>query len=440
MAFPMKGLRGVPNYDEAQIVKIAEMANTIKNMYEVAGYINYSPPPFEARDNILKKGGINSQVYSVTRVVKDEDDMETRYCLPFDRTVPLATFIARHERQLCYPIKRYDISPSFRGERAQYGRLSVFTQADLDIIGDGYIGIQSDIEVFSIIFQTLQKLEVGKFQMHLNDIRVIKAILAYFDIPADKETQVLRLIDKLAKVDEETITKEIKSLALFESEDDCLAFVDVFAFKGSIDGFALKFKALSNNIKIELDGLQEVFDGMFQAGIDKANLIFSPMIARGLDYYDQAVFESFLTECPELGSIASGGHYSDLASHFTQNSHPGVGGSIGLDRLFQHMISSKRVDPNKRSNSQVMVGFRESTLTKEAFSIAQELRGLDICTDLYSSLPSIKKQLTYANKKGIPVVVLVMDHQVYLVKNLLNGKQKEIQNIDEITQTIIELS
>jgi histidyl-tRNA synthetase len=440
MAYPMKGLRGVANYSEAQIVKIAKMAKTIEKEFSVAGYINYSPPPFEDRDVILKKGGINSQVYSVTRVVNEGDDTETRFCLPFDRTVPFSAFIARHEREICYPIKRYDISPSFRGENPQKGRLSVFTQADLDVIGDNYIGIQSDIEVFTIIFKTLQKLKVGKFQMHLNDMRIIRAILAYFGIPDEKEVQVLRLIDKLAKVDQETIVTEIESLALFESEKDCIAFVNIFAFKGSIDGFTLKFKILSNYIKSELDGLQEIFEGMTQLGIDESSLIFSPMIARGLNYYSGAVFETFLDELPSLGSVASGGRYDDLASHFTKSKHPGVGGSIGLTRIFDFVISSNRVDQNKRSDSKVLVGFRELKLTSQASSIAQGLRELEISTDLYSGLASIKKQLTYSNKKGIPTVVLVMDPQVFLVKNLLTGKQKEIVNINEISKTINELS
>ena len=425
-----KKISGLPSYNESEITKLSLKKSRLRKIFSTAGYIEYSPVPLESRDVILAKGGISNQVFSVSRVQREDvNDSTTDLCLPFDRTVPGALFVARNEREIIYPFKRYDISYSFRGERPQLGRQLGFLQGDIDIIGDGELGIHNDIDCFSTIYHALVELEFGSFKMHLNNIAFLKGVLIYYSLDDQQHSSILRVVDKLAKEPTDSIKKQLIELSV--NPDIAAELIRIFSYRGTIASFKTNFPSVAEFLNEQLTCLKAIIEGMKHFGVPDENLVFNPSIARGLDYYSGAVFETFIDEAPEFGSISSGGRYDNLANHFTKNSHPGVGGSIGLSRLFDYVIKRKLVG-NQRSLSQLVVGCNSKELYPLTYQATNLARQQNVRTDMYSGQPVFRKLLSYADRKEIPVALLIQSSEKFVLKNIRSGKQIEFANLLEL--------
>ena len=420
---------GFTNYEEEEHYAFWKWRNCIETIFQKHGFAPFIPRPFEFAQHLIQKGGINKQIYGVARL---HDNSLTDLGIPFDHTVPLALFVAPRIQKIVFPFKRYDTTYSFRGESPQMGRFRGFFQADVDIV-DKKLDILADFECIYTIVDALKALEVGDFVVTLNHIAISKHIIASTGIPKESEEEVLRWIDKLDKHPIEEISKELSNLLPTIAIDSIENLIKKFTFRNTPYTFTLSNE---NDPQIEkaVKEIQDLYQLLINVGIDANKILFSPGMVRGLDYYTGIVFETHLIGKEKYGSIASGGRYSNLINNFSDNDTniEGVGGSIGLTRLFDILCKNNEIPLNRKTPADVVVGFRTSGYQRVAIEIASILRQDGEKVDLYTTPGSkIGKQLEYANKKGIPSIILIMDNNAFVVRDLRTGKQEELKTMRE---------
>lgn len=430
-----RAISGFADYDEFENVALSQWIRTIEGVYRRYGFSRLFPRPLELREVLLSRGGIQKQVFGVSRV---QGDRATHLALPFDRTVPLANWVALKAQNIVFPYKRYDISYSFRGERAQAGRFQGFFQADVDIIGQGTLGPAADSECLATVYEALSALEVGDIWMTVSHMGIANSILTCLGVSENSRSDVLRLIDKLEKVGPDAVAEELANTPSL-GEEKISRLLRVFMHRGETQVLPSVLGANTAGLQQSLDDVSAVVEGAVASGIPREVLVFRPDIVRGLDYYSGTVFETFIKGMESVGSVASGGRYDDLASTFSDASFPGVGGSIGVTRLLDAMLRSGTMDLSARTEANCFVGFREETLRPLSQHIAKSLRMGGLAVDLFSGDGPIRKQLSYANRKGFEVAVLVMDEGAYVVKNLHKGSQTEVPSVPDVQAEVSRL-
>jgi histidyl-tRNA synthetase len=427
-------ISGFADYTEAQNAALSRWIRSVEETFRLYGFTRLIPRPLELRSVLTSRGGIEKQIFGVSRLPEDKP---TELALPFDRTVPLAHWVALNAGDMTFPYKRYDVSYSFRGERAQAGRFQGFFQADVDIIGMNQLDLNADAECIAVLYEALKSLALGEVTIALNHIRLAKALLAGMGVPEAALAEALRALDKLEKQGPETTSKELSTLAGLDAAK-AAAIVELFGYQDALGGFTNSVPG--EEFERGMGELRTVWDGLRSLGVPDAALSFRPGVVRGLDYYTGIVFECVLTGREEFGSIAGGGRFDDLASTFTKLKLPGVGGSIGLSRLFDAACKSGLIKLEARSEAQVFVGFRTPEQKPLAQAVARALRERGVRTDLYAGKASgVGKQLAYAGKKGLPVAVMAMDEASIVVRDLLKSEQKDVPALDDAVAATLGL-
>ncbi len=430
---------------------------TLSNVYQLNGFNPLEVPVFVRKEFLHAKGGINNEIYAVSRLQGEDGDDKTNFGIAFDRTVPFALWVRDHQRELTFPYKRYDISLSYRGENPSPGRFRGFYQCDIDVVGPN-LGINNDVQCISALVEGLSSLldsglhneDKRGFKMYLNEIKVPKALFNQAGVPDDKMPQALAIVDKLEKVGTEEVAKLLEALLQEEvSSEAIVQLVQVLAYKGSVDEFPIP-EDFPDEAKVALDDLKKIINNLGANGIPGDVLQFCPGMVRGLNYYTGVVFETFLDALPSAGSVMSGGRYDNLVDTFTANAKgkmrktgiEGVGGSIGLTRLFDVLSRAKLITPQQKSACKVMV-LAKDNLPVIPWQIAKALRNESIPCDVYTgNSANIKKQLTYANKSGVPLTVMVMDKETYCVKNLTleeGDSNKQSEDLSTIEDTVTKV-
>ncbi|MEI8192192.1 MAG: HisS family protein, partial [candidate division NC10 bacterium] len=413
-------ISGFADYSEAQNAALSRWIDSLEETFRLYGFTRLTPRPLELREVLLSRGGIQKQIFGISRL---PDDASTELALPFDRTVPLAHWVGLNAKEIVFPYKRWDISHSFRGERAQAGRFQGFFQADVDIIGQGKLDLNADAECIAVLYEAVAKLALGEAVVSLNHIRLAKALLSGTGASNERLGPALRVLDKLEKQGYSATAEELQRTAGLNAGQAASA-VDLFTYKGRLSDFS-PGSAGGEAFEQGLGELRAVWDGLLSLGVPESALTFRPGVVRGLDYYTGVVFETTLKGGEDFGSVAGGGRYDDLASTFTDMSLPGVGGSIGLTRLFDAACKGGLVDLASRTEAQVFVGFRTPELKALAQTAAKELRSRGIRVDLYSGpAANVGKQLAYAGKKGLRTAVMAMDAKSIVVRDLAKSEQK----------------
>ncbi len=415
-----------------QQVRFQAMLDTIRAKYERYGFQPIETPVFEEVNILLTKSGgeTEKQVYFVQSTGSRQQGHEPDLALRFDLTVPLARYVAEHEHELAFPFRRYQIQRVYRGERAQKGRFREFYQCDIDIIGKDTLSPEHDAEVPVVIADIFRELKIGAFAINVSNRKILKGYLDSLGLTsAEVKTLVLREIDKADKIGWPEVEKAV--LALGVPENAAKPLLELLA---SAAGNTEKVKALSAlcaNADEAKEGLKEI-DLLLRMTADMGAgdvIRFNPAITRGLDYYTGTVYETFLTEHPGFGSICSGGRYDNLASHYTKSRLPGVGISIGATRLFDQMRHAGLVNDGP-SNVQVLVTQLDESLGSDYRQIATTLRGAGINTELYLDADKLGKQIKYADRSGIPFVLVMGSEEkakgVVALKHLQSTEQKEL--------------
>lgn len=403
-----------------------QIRNTIENTYKEYGFLPIDTPIIELSEVLLAKAGgeTEKQIY---RFKKGDTDLSLR----FDLTVPLAKYVAKNYGNLSFPFRRYQIGKVYRGERAQKGRYREFYQCDIDIIGDGELGLINDAEIPSIIYTIFKNLGFEDFTIRINNRRILNGLFSSIGQKANSE-EILRIIDKIEKIGKEAVIEEFKNLNLEEEQINII--IDFIEIEGNNDEKLEKLEKLNINDEIYLQGVQElktVIKNVRLFGVPEDNFKVDLTIARGLDYYTGTVYETFLNKYREIGSVCSGGRYENLAEYYTNKSLPGVGVSIGLTRLFYKLNELNIINANKKSISDVLIIPIVENL-EEPIKLATKLRNAKINTEIYLNDKKLKGKFKYADKLEIPYVIIIGEDEIknnkVTIKNMKTGEEKKVEN------------
>lgn len=396
----------------------------IRKTFESYGYGSIETPAVEELDVLLAKGETDKEIYTLTRLQADEDDSkDARLGLHFDQTVPLARYTAQHFNDLVFPFKRYQMQKVWRGERPQLGRSREFVQCDIDVINVDHLPLSFDVEMPAVIYEALDGLDIGRFQISISNRKILLGLLEHLGI--EDTISVTRNVDKLEKLGKDSVS-EILSSEVGLDDKNIQTILDL-ATTDQLSNVDAK------NSQME-EGLEELTFVMDQLSYLPDHAVKSDLsIVRGLDYYTGTVYETKLLDMPEFqSSICSGGRYDDLASSYINKKLPGVGISIGFTRLFEVMHHAGKIAGHQKSPADVLVVLPSEEARTLSSETARSLRQRGLKVEQYHAPQKLKKQLSYAEKKGIPYIWFPPfdDGQPHEVKNMKTGEQTTANPID----------
>ena len=410
-----------------------QMKQKIEKAYQKFGFLPLDTPILELSEVLLAKAGgeTEKQIY---RFEKGDTDISMR----FDLTVPLAKYVAKNYGNLSFPFRRYQIGKVYRGERTQKGRFREFYQCDIDIIGDGELSVINDAELPSVIYNVFKELGFDDFTIKINNRKLFNGLFESLN-QKENAVEILRIIDKIEKIGKEAVIEELERIEVpTESINKIIDFIEI---EGTTDEKLQKLQDLNIENDIFKTGLEEltlVVKYIRLFGIPDSNFKVDLTIARGLDYYTGTVYETFLNEYREIGSVCSGGRYENLAENYTDKKLPGVGVSIGLTRLFYKLNELNLIKANKKSIAEILIIPMLEDLSVP-IKIANDLRSQGINTEIFLNDKKLKAKMKYADKLEIPYVIVVGEDEansgIVKIKNMLTGNEKKCK-IEEIVQTI----
>ncbi len=409
-----------------QQMLMESIMGTLRETYALYGFTPLDTPLIEASEVLLAKGGgeTEKQIY---RFTKGESDLSLR----FDLTVPLAKYVALHYGELAFPFRRYQIGKVYRGERAQRGRFREFYQADIDIIGDGKLDIANEAEIPAIIYQTFSRLGLRQFQIRVNNRKILNGFYEILGL-TEQAGEIMRTVDKLAKIGPDKVNALLTGeLGLSgEQAGEILRFIGITGANGEVLEALEGYRGRCDLFDAGLDELGTVVKYLAAFGVPEENFAVDLTIARGLDYYTGTVYETFMTNHPEIGSICSGGRYDNLAEYYTDKLLPGVGISIGLTRLFYVLNEQGMLNTEIAAAPADVLLLPMTDDLSPAIALATQLRGAGIRVQLYTEQKKFKAKMSYADKTGVPYVVFVGEDEiregVVACKDMATGEQTKL--------------
>lgn len=413
-----------------------EIKEKIEKTYKKFGFLPLDTPVLELSEVLLAKAGgeTEKQIYKFEKG-------DTSLSMRFDLTVPLAKYVAKNYGNLNFPFRRYQIGKVYRGERTQKGRFREFYQCDIDIIGDEELNVINDAELPSVIYNVFKELGFEDFTICINNRKILNGL---FESIKQKENsvQILRIIDKIEKIGKEAVIEELKKIEVKKDAiDKIISFIEI---EGTTDEKLQKLQNLNienETFKLGYEELRQVIKNVKLFGVPEKNFKVDLTIARGLDYYTGTVYETFLNQYREIGSICSGGRYENLSEFYTDRKLPGVGISIGLTRLFYKLNELNLIKTEKKSISNVLIVPMIEDLSVP-IKIANDLRTQGINTEIFLNDKKLKAKMKYADKLEIPYVIVIgedeIDSESVKIKDMVTGKEEkcQIENIANFINSI----
>ena len=406
--------------------QMERMMDILRRTYSLYGFTPLDTPVIEAAEVLLAKGGgeTEKQIY---RFNKGDADLALR----FDLTVPLAKYVALHGNDLAFPFRRYQIGKVYRGERAQRGRFREFYQADIDIIGDGKLDITNEAEIPSIIYQTFTALGLTRFQIRVNNRKILNGFYAMLGL-TDRSGDIMRTVDKLDKIGPHKVRACLMDDVGLTADqaEEIMRFISITGSNDQVLSALEGYRSRHELFDQGLDELTTVTRYLAAFGVPEVNFAVDLTIARGLNYYTGTVYETTLLDYPEIGSVCSGGRYDNLAEYYTDRQLPGVGISIGLTRLFYVLGEQGLLNPSlPTAPADVLILPMTQDLTP-AIQLATRLRGAGVRTQLYTEQKKFKAKMNYADKLGVPYVVFLGDDEIaaglVACKDMTSGEQTKL--------------
>jgi histidyl-tRNA synthetase len=393
-------LKGFRDYLPEVMIPRERLIEQARQVYRSYGFVPIDTPALEYTEILMGKAGdeTNKLIYHFL------DHGGRDVALRFDLTVPFARFAAQYIGKLGTPFKRYHMGPVWRGENTAHGRYREFWQCDFDTIGT--TSNANDIEIALVIHDLLRALGLERFRIHVNNRLVLNGLLEEFGL-AGQTANLLKALDKLPKVGRAAVAAEMSQTAGVSTAqaDRVLALAEI---QGSNTDILNRLESdFGNNAKASegIGRLRQLLEVCQTAGIPEDCLRLDVSIARGLDYYTGTIYETFLTDLPGIGSICSGGRYDNLAGLYTKQSLPGVGASLGLDRLVAAMEELNLLQKASATAPVLVVQFSADRLG-EYEKMARALRAAGIGVEVYPDAKKIGQQLQYAEKRGIAVALI----------------------------------
>ncbi|MCC9604381.1 histidine--tRNA ligase [Blastopirellula sp. JC732] len=412
-------LKGFRDYLPEAMMPREGLIDAAKRVYRSYGFAPIDTPALEYAEVLTGKGSDETD----RQMYRFEDHGGRDVGLRFDLTVPLARFAAQHVGVLGTPFKRYHIASVWRGENTQRGRYREFMQCDFDTIGTK--SLVSDIETALVIHDLMRAIGFEGFQIRVNNRKVLSGVLEKLSL-ADRSTEVLRALDKLAKIGREKVAEEMMAAAgaTAEQADQVLKLAEVAGSNTEILKQLEPLVAGSEKGEEGLAQLRDLLEATGAAGVTDARLAIDVSIARGLDYYTGTIFETFLDQLPGIGSVCSGGRYDNLASLYTKEQLPGVGASLGLDRLLAAMEELELIE-KVSTPAPVFIPYFDEKSLGAYLKLAAQLRAAGIGVEVYPEAKKLGQQLKYADRRGFKIAIIAGDRELSegkcQVKNLLGG-------------------
>ncbi len=434
--------KGTRDFTAEEVVKRRYIINTLQKNFELFGYQPLETPSFENLSTLTGKYGeegdrlifkiLNSGDFAAK--TKEEDWLSknsqklisqiSEKALRYDLTVPFARFVAMNQGQLNFPFKRYQIQPVWRADRPQKGRFREFYQCDADVVGS--TSLWQEVELVQLYLKSFSDLKVP-VKIHLNNRKILSGLAEFADI-SEQLIDFTVALDKLDKIGKDGVVKELKEKNISDAAIEKLSFL----FENKPQHEVLEIlKQNFAEIEIGKKGVEElefVLENCKNLGLEN-QLIFDITLARGLDYYTGAIFE-VKAEGVEMGSIGGGGRYDNLTEVFGVKNIPGIGISFGLDRIYLVMEELDVFPQDSQSKIEYLFANYGDKEALEAQKLIAKLREKNIAAELYPESAKLKKQFTYAEKKGIPNIIFLGEEEIrnntVTIKNLQNGEQKTV--------------
>ena len=393
-------LKGFRDYLPEAMIPRERLIDTARRVYRSYGFSPIDTPALEYLDILAGKGGeeTDKQLY------KFQDHGGRWVGLRFDLTVPLARFAAQHIGELGIPLKRYHIATVWRGENTQRGRYREFMQCDFDTIGTR--SVAADVETALVIHDLFRAIGFEQFTIRANNRMVLTGLLERLGL-ADQATPVLRALDKLSKIGPDAVAEEMKATA-GASDEQAREVLRLAAISGSNEEILKQLEPLVSASETGQAGvarLAEFLAAVRAAGVPEACLQLDVSIARGLDYYTGLVFETFLAALPGIGSVCSGGRYDNLAGLYTSQELPGIGASLGLDRLLAAMEELGMVE-KVATPAPVFIPYFDKDRLHDYLRLAAKIRAAGIGVEVFPEPKKLGQQLKYADRRGFRVALI----------------------------------
>ena len=447
--------KGTRDFNPEQVAKRNYIFNTIKGQFQKFGFQPIETPSFERSETLLGKYGeegdrlIFKILNSGDKVKKAdlkalEENKLARFsnslsekALRYDLTVPFARYVVQHQNDITFPFKRYQIQPVWRADRPQHGRFQEFYQCDADVVGSK--SLWQEVEFVQLYDAVFTSLNLKGVTIKMNNRKVLSGIAEVIGA-ADKLIDFTVALDKLDKIGEDGVKKEMLEKGI--AEDAIEKVQPLFSFEGDFNAKIEQLKALLAPSEIGTQGVEELLfigQAIEELGLKTAILDLDVTLARGLNYYTGAIFEVGAPEGVKMGSIGGGGRYDDLTGIFGLKGVSGIGISFGLDRIYLVIEELGLFPETVQEDVKVLfVNFGDVEAMYCMKAIAA-LRSKGVNSEIYPDSAKMKKQMNYANKRGIPYVVIVGSDEVkgnsYVMKNMQNGEQKNI-SLEELLEAV----
>ena len=427
-------LKGFRDYTPEVMIPRERLIDTARRVYRSYGFSPIDTPALEYLEILSGKGSdeTDKQLYKF----KDHGGRDVG--LRFDLTVPLARFAAQHVGELGTPFKRYHIATVWRGENTQRGRYREFMQCDFDTIGTR--SIAADIETTLVIHDLLYAIGFKDFAIHLNNRMVLTGLLERLDL-TDRATSVLRVLDKLGKIGPAAVVEELTTSAGTTMEQ-AKAIVRLSEISGSNEEILHQVEALVSGSPIGQEGvgkLRDILAAVAAVGVSESRVKLDVSIARGLDYYTGTVFETFLDALPGIGSVCSGGRYDNLAELFTSQELPGIGASLGLDRLLAGMEELGMIE-KVATPAPVLIPFFDASRLHDYLKLAAALRASGIGVEVFPDAKKLGQQLKYADRRGFRIALIAGGNEfsagTIQIKDLQKATKQDVALEDNAASVI----
>jgi len=411
----MTNISGFPEFLPNEQLLFYQIKRNLSELFLLHGMTPLETSAVERVTTLLSKGNDN-EIYGLHRLAADSVEQGKRnLALRFDLTVPLARYVAQHNGQIHFPFRRYQIAPVWRGERPQNGRYRQFHQCDIDIIGSDTLAVTYDAEVIAIAHQALKTIGITDFVFKINDRSVLTELLLKCGFKQENLHEAMRLIDKKNKESADSILDQLVKIA----EIACPEVIDILLNAELTND---EWLAFLHEQQIDYQPLVKLADNLRLLNVAEECIAIAPYLARGLSYYTGMIFETTWRQCPEIGSICSGGRYDNLSSHFGKRAFPGVGMSIGLSRLVMQLL--KTAFNKNQSSAKVWLGNNLSL--KDRSELATILRSYGIAVEVYHDTKKLSWQIMHAARLGIEFVVIAGNTRSVTVRNVQQSRQYEL--------------
>lgn len=424
----LKGFRDF--LPEAEITR-STLIEKLTDVFRSFGYVPIDTPVMEYSEILLRKSNGETE----KQVFRFEDNGGRDVALRFDLTVPFARFTAEHKDELYFPFKRYHIAKVWRGEKPQAGRYREFIQCDFDCVGSD--SASSDFEILSLMKAALQAIGVEDITIRMSHRGIFNQFLEKRNL-TDKSEDILRTVDKLAKVGKEEVVSQLESLT--GSNTTAEEILEYITPADTFEQTLTHMEAMAGGESENTRRMREIYAMMEAAGI-ASSFVLDPSITRGLDYYTGIVYETFLNELPGIGSVCSGGRYDNLAGLYMKEKVPGVGSSIGLDRLIAGLQQLNKLE-SRKSFIDAEIFCLDKDMMTEYHRLAQTLRQRGVCCEVFPDPKKLLAQYTVAEKKGIPFGITLKKEDVagntVTIKNLATREVFEHISLDKAIDILLK--